>query len=129
GHPRRLRHPDALPTISGTAWACRGWRHTTTRAVLLRHGAASAPPPHHETASALRGNGRYPAPRRATVVSRKGRRVAASVAPSASSARETSAERTGPEESQVSQIVDFVNVSTAGLESSPVAEALAGLRA
>ena len=27
------------------------------------------------------------------------------------------------------QIVDFVNVSTAGLESSPVAEALAGLRA
>jgi hypothetical protein len=29
----------------------------------------------------------------------------------------------------VSQIVDFVNVSTAGLESSPVAAALAGLRA
>ena len=29
----------------------------------------------------------------------------------------------------MSQIVDFVNVSTAGLESSPVAEALAGLRA
>lgn len=27
------------------------------------------------------------------------------------------------------QIVDFVNVSTAGLESSPVADALAGLRA
>lgn len=27
------------------------------------------------------------------------------------------------------QVVDFVNVSTAGLESSPVAEALAGLRA
>ncbi|ERK71830.1 hypothetical protein [Leifsonia aquatica] len=27
------------------------------------------------------------------------------------------------------EIVDFVNVSTAGLESSPVAEALAGLRA
>jgi hypothetical protein len=29
----------------------------------------------------------------------------------------------------VSQVVDFENVSTAGLESSPVAEALAGLRA
>ncbi|NNC11465.1 phage tail protein [Planctomonas sp. JC2975] len=29
----------------------------------------------------------------------------------------------------MSQIVDFENVSTAGLESSPVAEALAGLRA
>jgi hypothetical protein len=29
----------------------------------------------------------------------------------------------------VPQVVDFVNVSTAGLESSPVAEALAGLRA
>ena len=29
----------------------------------------------------------------------------------------------------MSQIVDFVNVSTAGLESSPVADALAGLRA
>jgi hypothetical protein len=29
----------------------------------------------------------------------------------------------------VPQIVDFVNVSTAGVESSPVAEALAGLRA
>ncbi len=29
----------------------------------------------------------------------------------------------------MSQLVDFVNVSTAGLESSPVAEALAGLRA
>jgi len=29
----------------------------------------------------------------------------------------------------MSTIVDFVNVSTAGLESSPVAEALAGLRA
>jgi hypothetical protein len=29
----------------------------------------------------------------------------------------------------VSYIVDFVNVSTTGLESSPVAEALAGLRA
>jgi hypothetical protein len=28
-----------------------------------------------------------------------------------------------------SQVVDFVNVSTAGLESSPLAEALAGLRA
>lgn len=30
---------------------------------------------------------------------------------------------------RVSQIVDFKNVSTVGLESSPVAEALAGLRA
>ena len=29
----------------------------------------------------------------------------------------------------MSQVVDFENVSTAGLESSPVAEALAGLRA
>ena len=29
----------------------------------------------------------------------------------------------------MSQVVDFVNVSTAGLESSPVADALAGLRA
>lgn len=29
----------------------------------------------------------------------------------------------------MSEIVDFVNVSTAGLESSPVADALAGLRA
>jgi hypothetical protein len=29
----------------------------------------------------------------------------------------------------VSQVVDFENVSTAGLESSPVADALAGLRA
>jgi hypothetical protein len=29
----------------------------------------------------------------------------------------------------VPQVVDFVNVSTAGLESSPVADALAGLRA
>lgn len=29
----------------------------------------------------------------------------------------------------MSQVVDFVNVSTAGVESSPVAEALAGLRA
>ena len=29
----------------------------------------------------------------------------------------------------MSQVVDFQNVSTAGLESSPVAEALAGLRA
>jgi len=29
----------------------------------------------------------------------------------------------------VSQVIDFENVSTAGLESSPVAEALAGLRA
>jgi hypothetical protein len=29
----------------------------------------------------------------------------------------------------VSQVVDYVNVSTAGLESSPVADALAGLRA
>jgi 6-pyruvoyl-tetrahydropterin synthase len=29
----------------------------------------------------------------------------------------------------MSQIVDFVNVSTAGLESSPVVDALAGLRA
>ena len=29
----------------------------------------------------------------------------------------------------MSQVVDFVNVSTAGLESSPVAPALAGLRA
>jgi len=29
----------------------------------------------------------------------------------------------------VAQVVDFVNVSTAGLESSPVADALAGLRA
>ncbi len=29
----------------------------------------------------------------------------------------------------MSELVDFVNVSTAGLESSPVAEALAGLRA
>lgn len=29
----------------------------------------------------------------------------------------------------MSQVVDFKNVSTAGLESSPVAEALAGLRA
>ncbi|MCW2540935.1 MAG: phage tail protein [Frankiales bacterium] len=29
----------------------------------------------------------------------------------------------------MSQVVDFVNMSTAGLESSPVAEALAGLRA
>jgi len=32
-------------------------------------------------------------------------------------------------EMAVSQVVDFKNVSTAGLESSPVAEALAGLRA
>jgi hypothetical protein len=30
---------------------------------------------------------------------------------------------------EVSEVVDFVNVSTVGLESSPVAEALAGLRA
>lgn len=29
----------------------------------------------------------------------------------------------------MAQVVDFVNVSTAGLESSPVADALAGLRA
>lgn len=29
----------------------------------------------------------------------------------------------------MSEVVDFVNVSTAGLESSPVADALAGLRA
>jgi hypothetical protein len=33
------------------------------------------------------------------------------------------------EEVAVPQVVDFENVSTAGLESSPVAEALAGLRA
>jgi hypothetical protein len=33
------------------------------------------------------------------------------------------------EESRVSMVVDFVNVSTEGLESSPVADALAGLRA
>src|ERR1700756_1496992 len=34
-----------------------------------------------------------------------------------------------PRSPSVSQVVNFVNVSTAGLESSPVAEALAGLRA
>ena len=33
------------------------------------------------------------------------------------------------EEVAVAQVVDFENVSTAGLESSPVADALAGLRA
>lgn len=36
---------------------------------------------------------------------------------------------TGPREAGVTLHVDFVNVSTAGLESSPVADALAGLRA
>jgi hypothetical protein len=34
-----------------------------------------------------------------------------------------------PSEVLVSYVVDFVNVSTVGLESSPVADALAGLRA
>jgi hypothetical protein len=34
-----------------------------------------------------------------------------------------------PEEAAMAYVVDFVNVSTVGLESSPVAEALAGLRA
>jgi hypothetical protein len=36
---------------------------------------------------------------------------------------------TQPETPDASHVVDFVNVSTVGLESSPVAEALAGLRA
>lgn len=35
----------------------------------------------------------------------------------------------GPYTGVMSQIVDFANVSTAGLESSPVTDALAGLRA
>jgi hypothetical protein len=37
--------------------------------------------------------------------------------------------RIARQEVNVAQVVDFENVSTAGLESSPVAEALAGLRA
>src|SRR4051812_3066799 len=76
------------------------------------------------SASAVRSCGAARSPRRARRRARgRPSTTSAALNPLVSAAR--SADR----EVVVPQVVDFENVSTAGLESSPVADALAGLRA